>query len=124
MQSSVKLEIEGKAASFSKVWVHLKAKCKLKPVPFKVTIPESELRNIFDPYDTKPATESWCDFIRNQIESLGTFILEAYFDAMAQKDGDEEKRYEWVIAKLDSIVENAEGVELVGQAEPFEPTAY
>jgi len=86
-----------------------------------VTTPEPLLGEIFDPYSTKPEKEPWNEFIRSQVESSGTFILEAYFKAMAGIAGDEGRRYEWVITQPDNIGEGGEGVELVGQAECFDP---
>ena len=124
MQSTITLEIDRKITRLSSVWVHLKRECRLRPAPFRVTIPPSYIRTIFDPYNTKPEITSWSEFIKEQIESLGTFILEGYFKAMTLVVGDEKAKYEWVIVKMDQIEENTEGIELMGQAEPFEPAAY
>lgn len=124
MGSIITLEVDNRVTPFSKVWVHLKGECKMSPVSFRVTISKSHIGVIFDPYDIKPETKSWSEYISKQIEEFGTFILEGYFKAMARIAGDKQGNYEWVIAKIDNIVESEEKIALNGQAEPFEPARY
>ncbi|HYE74297.1 MAG TPA: hypothetical protein VEF04_13245, partial [Blastocatellia bacterium] len=64
------------------------------------------------------------DFIKSHVDSLGTFILEAYFKAMARLCKDEDWCYEWVIARLDNVIEKEEIIEIVGKAERYAPQFF
>jgi len=117
--SRINFQISGKYETISKVWVHLQDVKTSHADIYKIQVPKSILRSIFDPYDSKSETITWSVFIQTQIEDLGTFIVEGYLQSMTKINGESKSPFYWVLATIDKIEETDEGVELIGKVLPF-----
>ena len=103
---------------FGAAWVHLKPRPH-QPVAYEVCVPRELCQAIFDPGNRRPAGLSWPEFLWSETAGLGTFILDAWFEAMAGQTPAAARRWEWVIATVDRIRDEREGICLAGRAERF-----
>ncbi|HEY8504493.1 MAG TPA: hypothetical protein VIL46_07915 [Gemmataceae bacterium] len=117
------LVIAGTPVGFDRVWVHLKARAQ-DPEVYVAAIPLELLPSLFDPHETKSATQSWSAHLRNLAGELGTFILDGYFQALWKHTTTKPRRFDWVIATLDEIREDMEFVYFTGQAERFDNSRF
>jgi len=74
---------------------------------------------VFDAPD-KESSVSWDQYLRDEISELGTAMLSCYFAKMFKISRATTEDYRWVIATLDSVVEDSSGIELQGRAIPFD----
>jgi len=116
-------ELDGKLTDLTGVWVHLQSPAGKDWRDFKVMVQAGRAPEVFDPSGMRDWGVPWPDFIWSQIHELGTFIVEAYFDAMQECMGQCRSPFRWVIATIDTVVEN-DGIELRGKALPFSPRQY
>lgn len=113
------LEINGKEEPFRAVWVHLQEASGRNSAEFRIAVPLTYAKSVFDPFHTKEAGTSWTDFIAPLIAEFGTFIVQGFIDNMREIVGERERAYKWVIASVDDISETEKGIELIGRVVPF-----
>jgi hypothetical protein len=80
------------------------------------------LHSIFDPYGVKPEGQLWSEYIWNQIQDLGTFIVEAYIKLIRDILNDKDISYYWVLSSVREISDTEDGIEIKGRVVPFRPT--
>ncbi|MEZ6136186.1 MAG: hypothetical protein R3C53_14930 [Pirellulaceae bacterium] len=119
----VDLIIDGFHESFGRVWVHIQDPGTCQIVEYRVRVAESVVDSVFDATD-KESGVSWDEYLREEVNELGTAMLSRYFSNMSQIAEATEEGYRWVIATLDSVIEDADGIELVGRAIPFESSKF
>jgi len=115
------LTVNGFSLEFGHSWVHMQNIDEKNSASYCATVLKSFCIDVFDPHKSKQNDISWKDFLIEQVDELGTFILGAYFENMAKIIEDNSSGYQWVIATLDDVLENEETIELHGQAVKFDP---
>ena len=115
------LTINGTPLEFGHAWVHMQDADGKDTVHYCAAVQKPSCIDVFDPHKSKQDDHSWKDFLMEQVDELGTFILGAYFENMAKTVENETSVYQWVIATLDDVLENEETIELHGQAVIFDP---
>jgi hypothetical protein len=119
------LLIAGKPVGFERVWVHLKARTKVHdPEPYVAVVPLPLVPSLFDPHGTKADATPWPDYLWRLTQELGTFFLDGAFRALCRHTTTQPRRFEWVVASLEEIHEDAESVSLLGQVERFDPSRF
>ncbi|MBO0721035.1 MAG: hypothetical protein J2P41_09440 [Blastocatellia bacterium] len=83
MLLDVTFEINGHKEDVGAVWVHLRSPDTRGNASYRIRVENSCLYQVFDQYRTKELTTSWVTFIDEHIRELGTFILEAYIENIA-----------------------------------------
>lgn len=101
-------------------WVHMQETEGKETAAYRVIVPKPHCVRVFDPRNSKSSDISWKEFLMQEVEELGTFILGSYFENMAKINERATKGCPWVIATLDDVVENAEMIELLGKAVVFD----
>jgi hypothetical protein len=101
-------------------WVHMQEIEGKENASYRVIVPKSHCVSVFDPRNSKQSEISWKEFLMEEVDALGTFILSGYFENMAKINGCATKGCPWVIATLDDVVEDAETIELLGKAVVFD----
>ncbi len=119
----VDLRIDDTEESFGRVWVHIRDPGTEHSVPYRARVAMSDVDFVFDATD-KGATISWNEYLREETSELGSMMLSCYFAKMRQITGETEAGYRWVIATLDSVVEDEDAIELRGRAIPFDASKF
>jgi hypothetical protein len=119
----ITLEINGREESFETLWVHLQQVDRATAIPYRIQVPNEDMTRVFDPLCAKSGSESWPEYLKKMIEELGTFIVEAYLRTMANIRGEDNRKFRWIVATVDDVVEIKDGIELTGKAMPFRPRA-
>ncbi|HJZ58587.1 MAG TPA: hypothetical protein VKE74_26840 [Gemmataceae bacterium] len=123
--ASPQLLIAGTPVGFDRVWVHLKPRAKVHdPKPYVAAVPLQLGPSLFDPHGTKAQATPWSDHLWGLTEELGTFFLDGAFQALWRHTTTKPRRFEWVVASLDEIREDAEFVYFGGQAERFDTSRF
>ena len=97
--------INNKESDINEVWVHMKDPELSYSDTYFLKIPISNVPELFDPYGTKEEEKDWPDFVVDNVEELGTFILEGYFKAVGKMEDKERKGYKWVVTTLQVVRE-------------------
>lgn len=116
--------IDKTPAPFGDVWVQLKDQPRGETKPYEIVVPSGEIEVVFDPHGRKPSSQSWHDFISNDIDELGGVILEGYLQGMMSLNGEDTKRCMGVLATVDDIHEADDGIRLHGRVEEWCPDKY
>jgi hypothetical protein len=118
------LIVDKNTESFGRVWVHVQdPNLRFTSVEYRARIATAYVESVFDAPD-KEAGDSWERYLREETRELGSAMLEAYFKKMAAISGAKQEPYRWVIATLDAVVEDDNGLELQGRAVPFDSNKY
>jgi hypothetical protein len=118
------LYIGGNQIPFAAAWVHLKAE-PYHSIDYEVRIPRSLASQVFDPAATRPPEVGWPQFIRSEVDDLGTFIVEGYFRSMkALAPASPELGFEWIITTVDAVREDEHWLIIEGVAERFDPNRF
>lgn len=121
----IKLEIEGEEFGFEVVWVHLQDPYRAGAVPYQISIPLDQARQIFDPYDVKPLDKPWSVYVSEQVGDLGAFIFEGYIENIKAILADtSQARWEWVLSTVDEVQQSESTVDIKGRATRFDPKSY
>ena len=107
------------SASFSTLWAHLQDTPDGTWSPFSILVPEELSEELFDPGRTRDSSVSMPDFVMDQVETLGTFIVDGYVKDLRRLAGETREHYAWVIASIDRVSQNPDGILLEGKVVPF-----
>lgn len=122
--SEVVIEVDGQREDVSALWVHFQEPTRASAFQYKIMVPSSYVRAVFDPLSLTGPDKPLLGYINELVGELGSFIVEGYIENIAKVMCVETKRYRWVIAGVDCIREAPEGIELVGKALRFDPSLY
>ena len=121
--SNATLTVNGIPESLGRVWVHIQP-VRVAPIAeYRVWIPKGLMDFVFDGTD-KPEHVSWNDHLTREARELGSAIISIYFKKLSVVFGIKHERCRWVIATLDTAVEDDDGIELQGRAIPFDPDRF
>lgn len=118
------LKIGGRSVPVGQVFVHLQKPWRLPPAPFVLFVPTSRLQGIFDPHHICPPEVPIDAFLTDLIAEHGTFVLEGYMEGVRKAVNSARGPFEWVIATVDRMESNDDGLLLSGEAIPWAPEAY
>jgi hypothetical protein len=121
--TKVELKVSGVNTNFGSVWVHITEVDPLTSLPYCAKIGKESIDYVFDAQD-KVTEVSWNDYLLSEISELGSSMLSLYFTKMCKLSEDNETDYKWLIATLDNVVEDANGITLEGKAIPFDSNKF
>ena len=110
--------------SFGRVWVHVQDVDGMTCMPYRVHIAFEDIGFVIDPEDKDPSV-SWDHYLRKQVSELGSGCLSLYFLQLRKLigivDGEQPR---WVIATLDAVFEDSDGIVLHGRAVGFDSSRF
>ena len=109
--------------SFGRVWVHIQNVDTVPCASYSVRMAFDTIEIVIDPVDKEPSI-SWNQYLREEVSEGGSFMLSIYFEKLRQLSGADKEQPRWVIATLDSVLEDAQGIELRGRAIGFDPKRF
>jgi len=117
-----------------KVWVHLKDQPRAVTSTYLVRIPTTHVHRIFG---HRQSAVSLQDYLFQEIELFGTLVVANAFDEMAAINSGNIRwwnwfkwfrwifrRWKWVIASVDGVIENDDVVEIRGIVEKYDLNSY
>lgn len=116
--------IGGTPVPFPAAWVKLKVRPH-EPTGYEVVVPHLLWPAVFDPGAERAESQNLPDFLRSEMEELGSMIVRCWFSVLSKySPSPEVDRWEWVIATVDEISEHVDRIRISGQAERFEPQRF
>jgi|688.fasta_scaffold1255740_1 hypothetical protein len=119
----VDLRIGDDLESFGNVWVHIQDPGTTPTTSYRARIAKNSLDFVFDATD-KDTAASWEEYLCDETRELGSAMLSCYFAKMSQIAVAIEGGYRWVIATLDTVIEDDDGIELRGRAIRFDSSKF
>lgn len=117
------LYINGSLESFGQAWVHIQAVNTASCLPYCIRIVLEDIHFVIDPVD-KEDSVSWDEYLREEVNEGGSFMLSIYIEKLRQLSEVDIQQPRWVIATLDSVTEDAHGIELHGRVVEFDPARF
>lgn len=114
--------IGGASVPFAAAWVQLKSHPH-DPTEYEVRVPRALCPAVFDPGAERAESLSWSEFLRSEAEEYGPFVGD-WLRVLSKHCPSEVRRWEWVIATVDQIVEHEDYIRIAGRAERFEPQRF
>jgi hypothetical protein len=111
--------IDGFQVRFSEVWVHLKGKVPVQAKQISINVPLAQAEAIFDKGHLKSNRASWPEFIRGEIATYGTLIVEFYFKNLSALAGETRSAKRWVLINVRAVESNDEFISMQGIVEEF-----
>jgi len=103
-------------------WVHFQDP-RETPISFSISIPSEHVEQVFGPAaNAEPL--SLCQYIRHNIDTLGTFIAEGYIKEIRKLLGVQRKPYARVIIAIDTVTESEGTITLTGRTVKFDSSKY
>jgi hypothetical protein len=115
--------IGGTPIPFAAAWVHLKPHPH-EPTGYEVGVPRSLWSDVFDPDTEQAGSLNWPEFLRSDVEELGTGMVQIWFNKLSKYSPSDVRHWEWVIATVDQITEHEDQIRIAGRAERFEPWRF
>jgi hypothetical protein len=109
--------------SFGRVWVHIQNVDRLSSVTYRFRIAFDTVDFVIDPVDKDPSI-SWDQYLREEVSEGGSLMLSIYIAKLRRLSGVDEEQPRWVIATLDKVIEDDNGIELHGRAISFDPDRF
>jgi hypothetical protein len=116
--------IGGTPVPFAAAWVKLKL-LPHEPTGYELVVPRSLWPTVFDPDEERVQSQKLPEFIRSELEKLGSMIVRYWFGVLSKYyRSPEVDCWEWVIATVDQISEHEDHIRIAGLAERFEPRRF
>jgi hypothetical protein len=115
----VAFTIDEQPVSLGRVWVHLQRPKTEVCSTYELHVPLNAVIAVFG--SRKPEDVSWNNYLWSEIKTLGSFIVEAYFDYMRNYCKEEKSFHEWIIVTVDQVLAGPDGIRLLGKAVPLNP---
>ena len=114
------LTIDGVPKSFSNLWVHTQNVSSVPHVEYRARVMKDYVDQVFDDPE-KGSNITWSEYVLEEVSECRG-VLGHYFARICKLTGDKQSYYHWVIATLDAVVEDENGIELRGKSVAFDPS--
>ena len=116
------LTVDGVPVSFSNLWVHTQDVSSVPHVEYRARVMAGFVDQVFDDLE-KDSNITWGEYVLEEVSEYRG-ILAHYFARICKLTGDKQSYYHWVIATLDAVIEDENGIELRGKAVAFDPSRF
>ena len=117
------LTVDGVPVSFSNLWIQFQDVSAVPHVEYRARVMTDYVGHVFDDPE-KGSNITWGEYVYDEVSEYGSGILRHYFARIRELTGDEQSYYHWVIATLDAVVEDENGIEFRGKAVAFDPSRF
>jgi hypothetical protein len=117
--SNIRIEIGGELVPVEFVWVHLQDAHTSSCQNYTLTVPQSHVKDVFDPTGDCPCDTPIEVHIQALISEVGTFIIDGYLNNIRRLLNAPWSPFRWVIATIEEVANSGSAIGLRGKAIPF-----
>jgi len=118
---SIEFKVENVVVPIETIMVHFQGGDSPEARPFTLVVPSGYVKEVFDPYGSRPHEMALDGYVMALVSEMGTFIMGGYLDAIRRFQKKELGAFRWVVATVEEVTETNVGMLVRGKVVPFIP---